>query len=329
MTFDLSVAIPTYNGADRLPKLLEKLRSQFNTDSFSWEIIIIDNNSTDSTAALIQAIQQNWNFPYPLRYCFEAEQGLAFARNRGITEAQGELVAFLDDDNHPDPDWVAQAYQFAQNHPQAGAFGGQIHGEFAISPPANFKRIESFLAIRERGSEPHLYQPQNLSLPPGAALVVRRQVWLDNVPKRLHLVGRIQGSMLAGEDYEALLYIHRAGWEIWYNPAMHTYHQIPPHRLEKSYLVSLIRGSSLCLCYLRMLNAKHWQKPLIFLRMILGSSKRILQHWLKSCRYPQTDLVATCEWEFLQSSLLSPFYYMLNLFPKKAEPERDISSKSA
>lgn len=317
MNIDLSVVIPTYNGAKRLPQVLERLRSQSETTTFTWEILIVDNNSADGTASLIQDVQKDWNSPFNLRYCFEAEQGLAFARTRGITEAKGELVAFLDDDNLPDLHWVAEAYKFAQIHPQLGAFGGQIHGEFEVTPPVNFKRIESFLAIRERGTEPHLYQPENLSLPPGAALVVRRQAWLENVPKRLTLVGRIQDSMLAGEDYEALLYLHRAGWEIWYNPAMHTYHQIPQYRLEKPYLISLIRGSSLCLCELRMLNAKIWQKPLIFIKMILGSSKRLIQHWLKYRQQIQTDLVIACEWEFLQSSLISPFYYLLRQFPKK------------
>lgn len=74
------IAIPTYNGASRLPKILEKLRDQINTEQFAWEIIIVDNNSKDNTAQVIQDEQVNWSVPYPLRYCFEAEQVTGFAR---------------------------------------------------------------------------------------------------------------------------------------------------------------------------------------------------------------------------------------------------------
>lgn len=307
---DLTVAIPTYNGETRLPQLLERLRHQKNTEDFSWEIVVVDNNSSDRTAELIQQTQATWNQPWPLRYSFESQQGLAFARQRCITEAQGQLVGFLDDDNLPDSNWVAAAYHFAQTHPQAGAFGGQIHPQYETPPPANIERIQSFLAIRERGNQPHRYQPETLSLPPGAALVVRKQAWCDQVPPVLQLKGRVNGVMLAGEDYEALLHLHQGGWEIWYNPAMHTHHQIPHWRLEKDYLLNLIRGSCLCLCYLRLMHLSPWQKPWVMTRMFLGSLRRAAQHFLKHRQELQTDLIAACEMEFFLSSLTSPWFYL-------------------
>jgi glycosyltransferase involved in cell wall biosynthesis len=316
---DFTVVIPTYNGEKRLPQLLERLReagrshsvkSQTNTEQFSWEILVVDNNSKDNTAKVVQEYQANWPDTYPLRYSFEAEQGAAFARQRAIKEARGELIGFLDDDNLPDPEWVAAAYAFGQAHPQVGAYGGQIHGDFEVNPPENFKRIQSFLAIRERGSQPHQYQPENLSLPPAAALVVRKQAWLDTVPVRPTLGGKAHGSMVQGDDYEPLLYMHKAGWEIWYNPAMHTYHQIPKWRLEKNYLLSLIRGSSLCICHLRLVEAKTSQKPIIATRIMLGSFRRAVLHLLKYRRQVKTDLIAACELEFYWNTFLSPFYFL-------------------
>ena len=105
-------------------------------------------------------------------------------------EAQSELVAFLDDDILPASNWVETAYKFSKEHPQAGAYGGQIHGNFEVPPPEDFKRIASFLAIRERGNKPHLYNPDNLILPPSAAWVIRKKVWLENVPSRPSLGGK-------------------------------------------------------------------------------------------------------------------------------------------
>lgn len=310
MTLDFTVAIPTYNGASRLPKVLESLRLQVNSEQIRWEIIVVDNNSNDNTAEIIRDYQANWLSNIPLRYCFERRQGLAAARARAIREARGKFVGFIDDDNLPDADWISAAYSFGQSHPKAGAYGGQVHGDFEVNPPENFQIIQSFLAIRERGETPHLYDPDNLSLPPGAALVVRRKAWCQNVPSRLRLSGRVNGSMLGGEDYEALLYIYRAGWEIWYNPAMHTYHQIPQYRLEKDYLLSLICGSSLCICYLRMLNVEDWNKPIIFSKILLGSTLRMVRHLIKYRGQVKTDLIAACEMQFFWSSFLSSFYYI-------------------
>ena len=138
---NFTVAIPTYNGSERLPKVLEKLRLQTDTEHFLWEIVLVDNNSNDDTAQVVQSYQANWHHPYLLRYCFEEKQGLAFARQRAIEEAKGEFIGFLDDDTLPKSDWVAAAYSFGKSHLKVGAYGGQIHGEFEVKPPENFDRI--------------------------------------------------------------------------------------------------------------------------------------------------------------------------------------------
>jgi glycosyltransferase involved in cell wall biosynthesis len=310
MSIDFTVAIPTYNGASRLPKLLEKLRQQTGLDQISWEIIVVDNNSTDNTAQVVQEYQQNWLVDVPLTYILEPQQGAAFARLRAVQEAQGELIGFLDDDNLPNPDWIAQAYTFAQEHPQAGAFSGQIHGDFEVEPPENFQRIQAFLAIREHGSTPHQFEPENLSLPTAAALVVRRKAWQESVPQRPQLKGRLAGSMLGGEDYEPLLYMHKAGWEIWYHPELHTYHQIPHWRLERDYLLSISRGCGLATCQLRMINAAPWQKPIIFIRTFLGNLRRIIGYMIKYRFQVKRDLVVACQWEFFWGSLISSLLYL-------------------
>jgi glycosyltransferase involved in cell wall biosynthesis len=310
MSIDFTVAIPTYNGASRLPKLLEKLRSQVNTEHLSWEIIVVDNNSTDDTAKVVQDYQSSWIESVPLKYFLEPEQGAAFARLRAVREARGELIGFLDDDNLPAPDWVAAGSSFFQTHPKAGAVGGQIHGDFEVKPPENFEKIQRFLVIREHGPHPHLFEPDNLRLPPAASLVVRKQAWCESVPTRPVLRGRVGGSMLGGEDYEPLLYMHKAGWEIWYNPALHTYHQIPRHRLEREYLLSISRACGLATCQLRLINATTWQKPIVIARTLLGNLRRVLLHFIRYRGQLKTDLIAACEFAFFFGSLVSPFYVL-------------------
>jgi glycosyltransferase involved in cell wall biosynthesis len=310
MAVDFTVAIPTYNGAERLPKVLEKLRSQTGIEHLSWEVLIVDNNSTDGTAEAIRERQKDgWN-DVPLRYCREPEQGAAFARQRAIREARGELVGFLDDDNLPAPDWVAQAHTFAQTHPRGGAFSGQIHGDYEVPPPENFEKIQAYLAIREHGCEPQQFEPAKLRLPPGASLIVRKQAWLESVPPRPTLTGKLPGILVQGDDYEPLLYLHKAGWEIWYNPELHTYHQIPHWRFERDYLLAIARGCGLATCHLCMINAKSWQKPLIFFRLLLGNSRRVTKQFIQYRGKLSSDTIAAFEMSFYWGSMMSPFYFL-------------------
>lgn len=319
MSVDFTVAIPTYNGESRLPEILERLRSQIGVEHLNWEIIVVDNNSQDATAKVVSDYQATWSCPGQLRYCLEPRQGTAFARMRAVTESRSEWVGLLDDDNLPAPNWVAAAYAFGQAHPQAGAYASQIHGEFEVEPPPNFERIAPFLGITEQGQHPHLYEPHKLKLPPGAGLVVRKSAWCKAVPKQPMLKGRLGTSLVGGEDLEPLLYLHKAGWEIWYNPAMETYHQIPHWRLEKDYLIDLSRGVGLNSCCLRTIDTSFWQQQNVLIRTFFGSLRRIVLHLIRyrvvllggqknqlSC----SNLVAVCELAFYWGYLLSPFYFL-------------------
>lgn len=310
--FDFTVALITYNGATRLPFVLEKLRSQINTEALNWEILVVDNNSSDDTAKVVQNYQNYWLLPFPLRLVFEPQQGAAYARQRAIKEAQAPLIGFLDDDNLPVADWVASAYQFAQKHPQAGAYGSQIHGDYEIELPPNFERIKAFLAITERGEQPLLYNPKLRFLPPSAGLVVRREAWLQSVPESCVLRGRVLGNMLTGEDLEALTYIQQTGWEIWYNPGMEIFHKILADRLTREYLIPFMGGIGLSRYITRLIGIKPWLKPLVILAYWLNDLRKICLHILKYGRTTQTDAVAACERELLLKSWLSPFYFWRN-----------------
>lgn len=210
---DITVAIPTYNGADKIPKVFEKLQQQTSLEKVKWELIVIDNNSSDETAKVVKEYQDKNFFSLELKYYFEPQQGASSARQRAVKEAKGGLIAFLDDDNFPEQNWLTEALIFAKKHPQAGAYSGKIIGKYEISPPENFKAISQHLAIRNHGEKELLFQPDNLQLPPSAGLVVRRESWLQNVPNNLKLTGPFAKTRGSGDDYEVLLYLYEAGWE--------------------------------------------------------------------------------------------------------------------
>lgn len=308
---DFSVVICTYNGAAKLPTLLERLRSQRQIDNLNWEILIVDNNSNDGTAKLIAEYQRGWDRSYPLRYCFEARQGLAFARRLAVREAQGELLGFLDDDNWPADDWVATAYSFGQCHPQAGAYGSRIQGDYEGELPANFDQIACFLGIIERSSQPFRYDLLARWLfPAGAGLVVRKQAWWSSVPDTFILTG-VAGTSLGakGEDIETLSYLRRQKWQIWHNPQMLIFHHIPQYRLQKAYLLRLFRGVGLSRYPLRMLQSPTWQKPFRLLLYFISDFSKLILHCTKYGGNLDADLVVQCQRHLLLYTLASPFYY--------------------
>lgn len=320
-TLDVTVAIPTYNGAQRLPLILDRLRSQINIADITWEVVVCDNNSTDETAEVVRRYQQNWPQQGRLSYRFAPEQGAAHARQRIATVAQGQLIAFLDDDNLPAPDWVEQAYRFGQAYPDAGAFGSQIHAEFSANTPDHLTpeelaKIKPFLAIIERGGTPHLYEPQKKILPPGAGLVVRRQAWLAAVPLRLFLNNKGKEAGLASEDLEAVLHIQKAGWQVWYNPAMVVYHQISSERLQQDYLLQLLHCDGLSRFYIRMLRIRSWQRPLLVPGFIANDLRKLALNVIRF-NPAGSSLLAACDREHLRSTVASPLFLL-----RKAHQDR-------
>jgi cellulose synthase/poly-beta-1,6-N-acetylglucosamine synthase-like glycosyltransferase len=307
---DLSVAICTCNGGQRIGSVLERLTQQMGTEFINWEILIIDNNSTDNTHAVVLSYQSQQKGHYPLRYCFEVNQGLTFARARAIQEARGRLVGFIDDDNLPALDWVAKAHQFGIHHVQVGAFGGRVVGKFTTLIPAGFAKIQSLLALQDYGAVRCLLNPARMQLPSGAGLIVRRAAWLTSVPQKLTLKGRVGHSLLSGEDYEAVLHIYRQGWEIWYEPELEITHVIPEWRLRSPYLRAIAWGSGLVMCHLWMVGVARWKFPWVLCKTMLGNLRQVL------CRLGQyrwrilTDWVTTVEITFFLAATISPLYFL-------------------
>jgi glycosyltransferase involved in cell wall biosynthesis len=302
---DFTIAIPTYNGASRLPLVLDRLRLQVDLETVTWEVIVVDNNSTDETKQIVETYQEN--FPCPLTYCFEPQQGAGYARKLAIQEAQSELIGFLDDDNIPNLNWIKAAIEFAQDHPQAGAIGSQIHPDLDQPPHPDLKPLLPYFAICEWGPKPFEYDRM---LPPSAGLVVRRQAWLECVPEKTILNGRTQDNFLTGEDIEALAYIKRKGsWEIWYNPAMEMNHKILISRLEKDYLVNFFRGIGLSRYVTRTAGvSERWKCMGLFILYLFSDAYKLLRHFFHTGFRLKNSVSDRCRYELLVTSLWSPFY---------------------
>src|SRR4051812_38541345 len=105
---DISVVIATYNRASILPVALESVLNQ-DTQGATYEVILVDNNSTDHTREVATSFIENSG--EKLRYLFEAEQGVSYARNAAIEKARAPIIAFFDDDVQVARNWIATIKQ--------------------------------------------------------------------------------------------------------------------------------------------------------------------------------------------------------------------------
>src|SRR5690606_12357256 len=127
----LSVVISSYNRCQLLERALGSLREQVpGTPEF--EIIVVDNNSSDSTGALVAAMRQDDD---RIHYVLERQQGLAHGRNAGVAVARGPLIAFTDDDVRVSPDWVREIVRAFERYPEAWFIGGRVLPEWPSPPP--------------------------------------------------------------------------------------------------------------------------------------------------------------------------------------------------
>ncbi|MCU0547877.1 MAG: hormogonium polysaccharide biosynthesis glycosyltransferase HpsE [Leptolyngbya sp. Prado105] len=311
---DFTIAIRTYNRASNLPLLLEQLQTQMKMQGIRWEVLIVNNNSTDNTSEIIQQYQQKWQGEAPLRSVLELRQGAAIARRRAIEEARGKWVGFVDDDAIPTPTWIQDAFEFAESRPQIAAFSGQIIPEYESDPLPSFDRIAYHMPVMMNPDQFCYQQHPKWGYPEGVGLVIRREAWLKHVPPYQMIQGPVKsGFALKGEEVEALSHLYQTDWEIWYNGKMSIVHRIPTERLERNYLLNFFRVIGLSQHRFRMLRLRPWERPFFFPLFIANDLRRILIHYLKYHHLFGADIAVDCEWQLAVHRLISPIYIWSNL----------------
>lgn len=233
----ISFIICTYNREKYIYECLSRLAS--NTVKDSFEIILVNNNSTDNTAAECERFVEDYK-PANYHYFLETQQGLSFARNRGIQEAKGDWLVFLDDDAMVEPDYIASLQKHLSAHLETGAFGGQIVPLFEEGEPEWYSKWSmGFVSALDRGNTVHPF-PSN-KFPIGANMGIRREV-INRVGTFNTALGRTGNNLLAGEEKDLFNRIHAAGYSILYFPDIQVHHCIPARRTTKEFVARLAEG---------------------------------------------------------------------------------------
>jgi glycosyltransferase involved in cell wall biosynthesis len=230
--FDISVVISTYNRCEMLPAAVESVLAQ-DANGISYEVVIVDNNSTDRTREAVEAFIARGHAN--VRYVFEAQQGLSHARNAGIATARAPIVAFTDDDVRAASDWIVSIKRAFDEHPEVDFVGGKVLPQWLATPPAWLtKKHWSPLAILDYGDEPFYVDTEKQLCLVGANLSFRRAVFeqLGLFKPDLQRVKDGVGSM---EDHEFLLRVWATGRRGLYVPGIVMSAEVQTERMTKEY----------------------------------------------------------------------------------------------
>lgn len=267
----VSVIICCHNSAQRIGPTVQCLASQRVASTLPWEVILVDNGSTDATTdvACKHWPQDGWA---PLRVVREDHLGLSHARRRGFLEATFEYVSFIDDDNWVCDDWVETVASVFDARPNVGMCGGVGEAVFESEPPVWFKSYAESYAV---GSQAPIAGYLKDGYLWGAGLSIRRSAWCDifSAGFRSELSGRRGTALSSGEDTELCMALQLTGWEQWFEPRLKYRHYLPANRLQWRYLRRLYRGFG---------EASVGLEPYVFARQgrATATSQRIRQYWI-------------------------------------------------
>src|SRR5579859_7761607 len=208
----LSVIIASYNRAESLLMFLQELSRQVVPDSVEWEVLIVDNNSTDGTKSAITPFIQS--APHRCKYLFESRQGKSIALNTGLRSATGEILVFTDDDCLPGLNWLAAiAHEFSTD-PSLAVLGGRVELLVQQDRPVTIRSFPKRTLIESRD--------QVFLFLIGANMSIRRQV-VEAVGEFDPFLG--PGSPLGAvmEDLDLLYRVFRVNFKIVYSPDVLVY----------------------------------------------------------------------------------------------------------
>jgi len=225
---DISVVVCTYNRANLLRNTLKSLEAQKNVN-FDWELILVNNNSKDHTK---EVVNEFVNKIPNLKYLFESKQGVSFAKNRGVRETKGKVIALTDDDVLVNPFWLSKIYEFFRKNPNVACIGGKVLPLWEEDPPSWLtKSFYSYLALLDLGDEPIRMNSPDLW---GANLSIRKTMF-EKYGGFDEKIGRFGKKLYSGEETLFLLRLLNNNEEVFYIPWIEVKHFVPKERMKKNY----------------------------------------------------------------------------------------------
>lgn len=287
MKAGVSIVICAYNGAKRLRETLRHIALQKVREGISWELILVDNASTDNTVQLAKDEWSKYNCTAPFTIVHQPIPGLSYAREMGFSNAQYEYIIMCDDDNWLKEDYVEIAFEDMQKHPLCALLGGNGTFVYESTPPDWLARY-SLYAGGPQAAASGIVPNKRLY---GAGCIIRKSAFyaIYKAGFRSLLADRMAAQLTSGGDHELGYGLALAGYEIRYDERLQFKHFITNDRLSWQYYQRYIKESASCFEVLepyKILIETNKTSNLSFYgrlgRSFLYHVKRYLPIWWKS-----------------------------------------------
>jgi glycosyltransferase involved in cell wall biosynthesis len=225
----ISAIICTYNGEKFLSKTLDSLKQQ-SLDKNDYEIVVVDNNSTDATASITKSFMTD----YPelnMQYALQVKAGLSYARNKGIEVAKGAVIVFIDDDAQANTDFLAAHLQVYTTYPNAAGSGGKVIADYynGETPEWISTYIDGLISVIDLGDVVKQFQGK---YPIGCNMGFKRSVVQE--------MGGFNTEITYRSDEKfVFLQLQKNKYDIYYTPNAIAYHHIPAQRLTYQAIVKV------------------------------------------------------------------------------------------
>ncbi len=228
----ISVILCTYNRDKYIYNVLKSV-AENDYPHDQYEIVLVNNNSTDGTENECRRFQAD----YPdirFRYFLETNQGLSYARNCGIRNAQGDLLVYVDDDATVNPEYLRTYSDFFTHHPEAVAAGGPILPVYETEEPEWMTHYTRQLITGKLFLGNNQREFPHGAFPGGGNACYRKSVF-DTVGLFNVELGRKGNSLIGAEEKDLFDKMTTHGMHFFYLPNAILYHIIPPHKLTQDY----------------------------------------------------------------------------------------------
>jgi glucosyl-dolichyl phosphate glucuronosyltransferase len=227
----ISVVICTYNRAQYLPLAIQSLLCQ-ELPAKQYEIIVVDNCSTDTTREVIKPYESS------LRYLFEPRPGLSYARNTGWQQARGLYVAYLDDDAIASSQWLAKILDvFMTITPRPGCVGGKVEPIWEIARPDWVSdEIMAALTVVDWSKNAHVIQDLSVEWLVGANMALPIS-FLEEIGGFVSGLDRVGKHLLSGGDIFIEKQAIEKGYTCFYHPEIEIKHHVSASRLKQGWFL--------------------------------------------------------------------------------------------
>lgn len=239
----ISVVVCTYNGKDKLEATLQSIFQQKTNKELLWEVLVIDNASSDGTKDFCIELRNKLNFTGSFKVLLESNPGLNNARIKGLAESKYNWILFCDDDNHLFDNYVQNGFNIISKNDSIGALGGMGLPIFESEKPEWFDQYYHSYAVGTQNATNGRILSNNPEVYGAGCFFYKLALQKIFATGFQTIMSDRKGkSLSSGGDVEWCYLIHLMRYEIWFSDELKFHHLIPASRITWSYYLKLKSG---------------------------------------------------------------------------------------